>query len=98
MGLPVSEMLARVDSRELTEWAEYYKRHPKGDDLVCAQIALLITVVANMMRGKNDKPYEMGQFYMPELLKPKIPETPAQLAKRFRNYTIGVGGKVITRG
>jgi len=62
LGLPVAELLERVDSRELGEWAAYYAIEPWGEAPNYWRNGLLCSMVANAMRGKDQRPFEVSDF------------------------------------
>jgi len=71
--MTVREMLARIDSKELSEWMAYYELNPFGtvrDDL---QAGIVASTIANVNRGKNDKSFTPSDF-MPYMEKPQQSE------------------------
>ena len=71
--MTVRELLARIDSRELSEWMAYYELNPFGsvrDDL---QAGIIASTIANVNRGKNDKSFAPSDF-MPYMEKPQQSE------------------------
>lgn len=71
--MTVRELLARIDSRELSEWMAYYEVNPFGsvrDDL---QAGIVASTIANVNRGKNDKSFTPSDF-MPYMDKPEQSE------------------------
>jgi len=71
--MTVRELLARIDSRELSEWMAYYELNPFGsvrDDL---QAGIVASTIANVNRGKNDKSFTPSDF-MPYMDKPQQSE------------------------
>ena len=71
--MTVRELLARIDSRELSEWMAYYEVNPFGsvrDDL---QAGIVASTIANVNRGKNDKSFTPSDF-MPYMEKPQQSE------------------------
>lgn len=68
--MTVRELLARIDSKELSEWMAYYEVNPFGsvrDDL---QAGIVASTIANVNRGKNDKSFTPSDF-MPYMDKPQ---------------------------
>jgi hypothetical protein len=65
MGMPVSELLSRTDSHELTEWMAYEQIDPFGEWRADWRAAMLASVMANIWRGKNTKATTPDDF-MPE--------------------------------
>ena len=71
--MTVRELLARIDSKELSEWMAYYELNPFGtvrDDL---QAGIIASTIANVNRGKNDKSFTPSDF-MPYMDKPEQSE------------------------
>ena len=71
--MTVRELLARIDSKELSEWMAYYEVNPFGsvrDDL---QAGIVASTIANVNRGKNDKSFTPSDF-MPYMDKPQQSE------------------------
>jgi hypothetical protein len=61
--MTVREMLARMDSVELTEWMAYEKiSGPLGGLRGDVQTALLAQTMANVNRGKSARPYKLSDF------------------------------------
>jgi len=55
--------LARIGARELTEWQAYEQvAGPLGDARVDVLFAQLMSVIANVNRGKSQRPYRAEQF------------------------------------
>lgn len=75
--MTVRELLARIDSRELSEWMAYYELNPFGtvrDDL---QAGIIASTIANVNRGKSDKPFAPADF-MPYTDRPQQTEADMQ--------------------
>lgn len=53
--MPVDEMLARMDARELDRWAAYERLEPFGDWTVMQMVAQLTALIANVLKGKGGK-------------------------------------------
>lgn len=61
--MTVGEMLARVDSRELTEWEAYERvAGPVGDERLDHLFAMLQATIGNVNRSKKQKAYEPEAF------------------------------------
>lgn len=59
----MGELLARVDSRELTEWEAYERvAGPVGDERLDYLFAMLQATIANVNRSKKQKAYEAAAF------------------------------------
>ena len=77
LGMTVRELLARIDSHELSEWIEYYKTDPFGNALSDLQSGIIAATIANVNRGKNTQSYQPSDF-MPLQEKPKQEESDMQ--------------------
>lgn len=88
-------MLARVSSRELTEWAEYYKREPFGEEW--KQTAYICTQISNgTLKKEGGGSFKTEDFYPIAIVR----ETPRQsddyVEAMFNRAA--VGAKPITTG
>jgi len=70
MGVPVRELLARVDSRELAEWRAYERLEPFGEWRADYRAAIVASVMANAFRGKESRAFTPEDF-MPKFGEPK---------------------------
>lgn len=64
--MTVAEMLERMDAAELSEWAAYYRLEPWGEAPQYWRSGLLCSMVANALRGKDQRAFEVGDF-IPEI-------------------------------
>ena len=71
--MTVRELLARIDSRELSEWMAYYELNPFGSVRNDLQAGIVASTIANVNRGKNDKSFTPSDF-MPYMEKPQQSE------------------------
>ena len=60
--MTVKEMLSRMDSRELAEWAAYYSVEPFGEERDDLRAGIVASVIANVNRGKSSKAYSPQDF------------------------------------
>ncbi len=91
-------MLARISSRELTEWEAYEViAGPIGDDRLDHLFAMLQAVIANGNRGKRQRPFEIKQF-LPQWGRAKqrsdAPMDGYQLLDRIKKINRQMGGGV----
>jgi hypothetical protein len=65
--MTVRELLAKIDSRELTEWAAYYSLEPWGAEVEDWRAGMIASTIANVNRDpkKQRKPYTPKDF-MPQ--------------------------------
>ncbi|WP_289009514.1 DUF4035 domain-containing protein [uncultured Thermomonospora sp.] len=63
--MPVSELLARMPSAELTEWMAYERiTGPLGGERGDIQAALISTVIANSLAGKKGRRAKLRDFLL----------------------------------
>ena len=60
----MGELLARISSRELTEWIAYANVEPFGEDRADIRAALIAAVIAETVRDKKKrrKPFTPAEF------------------------------------
>lgn len=65
--MTVRELLARTDSRELSEWMAYFSMEPWGTEIEDWRAGMIASVIANANRDekKRRKPFEPKDF-MPQ--------------------------------
>lgn len=63
--MTVSELLARISSKELTEWMAFYRLEPFGSDTQYLGPAINTAMLANIHKKKGAKSAEVGDF-MPD--------------------------------
>lgn len=84
--MTVRELLARVDSRELSEWMAYYRLEPWGTQVEDLRTGIVSATVANANRDpkKQRKPYSPKDF-MPQWDKPgeQSPEEQLEIIKMW---------------
>ena len=85
-------MLARVTSRQLSEWGEYSKLEPFGEERADLRSAIIAATMANLWRGKG-KPAKTEDF-MPKfgVEQPKDPQDLEDM-KRAMQRIAGIVGK-----
>lgn len=87
--MTVAEMLARIDSRELTEWMAYAAIEPFGEERADLRAGIIAATIANANRDpkKQPKPFQPEAF-MP--FREKREPTEDELLAKFR----GMGAPV----
>ncbi len=67
--MTVGELLARVTSRELSEWQAYYKMEPFGQQNDWLRSGTVAATIANVNRDakKRPRPYE-SQDFIPQFI------------------------------
>lgn len=65
--MPVGQLLARISSRELTEWQAFYRLEPFGEERADLRAGIIASTMANTARDPKQrrKPFEPREF-MPE--------------------------------
>ncbi len=89
--MPVAELLRRISSKEVTEWMAFARLEPIGIDAMYIGFASVAVTIANVNRGKNQKPYKLEDF-MPVFGPPKK-QTAEEMIQFAQMMTIGLGGK-----
>ena len=89
--MTVAELLARISSKELTEWMAFSQKEPFGADADYLGHAITASTIANVNRKKGDKPYEASQF-MPKFEKKKT-QSVDQMIQVASMFTIATGGE-----
>ena len=60
--MTVRELLSRIDSKELTEWAAFYSIDPFGNVRSDIQSGIVASTIANCNRTKNSKTFKPIDF------------------------------------
>lgn len=60
--MTVAEMLQRISSAEITEWAAYYMLEPFGEDRADLRSGIIASTVANVNRAEKQEPYTPHDF------------------------------------
>ena len=63
--MTVRELLARIDSRELTEWMAFYELEPWGSEIDDHRAGTIAATIANVNRDpkKKSMPYTWDDFF-----------------------------------
>ena len=91
--MTVAELLSRISNKELMEWQAFESLEPFGYEPEMLGHAITATTIANVNRGKDQKPYKVEEF-MPKL-KYDTEEKPEQTvedtvtAVKLLNITFG---------
>lgn len=79
LGCTVRDLLARIDSEELSEWMAYYQIEPFGEQRADLRNAINSCVMANAWRGKNSRTFKLSDFIPDFLRKPKAQQTEKEM-------------------
>lgn len=93
--MTVQELLARISSRELAEWAAYFKLEPFGEERADVRAALVAATVANTARNpkKRRRPFT-AQDFMPRFeLKQERRQTWQEQLRIVEMFNLALGGK-----
>jgi len=60
--MTVRELLCRIDSRELSEWAAFYSLEPFGYFRSDMQAGIVASTIANCNRTKNSRSFKPMDF------------------------------------
>jgi len=86
--MTVKELLARIDSRELSEWMVYFNLEPWGTEVEDWRAGMVASTIANVNRDekKRKKPFEPKDF-IPQRAKPPVEEqSPEEQAKILKMW------------
>lgn len=85
--MTVQELLARISSRELTEWMEYYQMEPFGQERADLQAGVVASVVANVNRNsKSSKTWNPSDFMLQ--FEPPTPKSPQEIYRKIRDWAM----------
>ena len=92
LGCTVRELLARIDSRELTEWLAYYGLNPWGPERSDLRAGMVASTVANCLTSGSFKPSDFMPKYGPQ--PEPVEQTPEQLRDMAMKITAMLGGAI----
>lgn len=85
------ELLARTDSRELSEWIAFYSLEPWGERFDYLGTGIVAATLANLNRKKGAQPYKPEDF-MPKF-KETRPQTIEEMIQIASLMTAAMGGE-----
>ncbi len=91
--MTVAEMLSRMSSYELSEWQAFEKLEPFGSEAGYVGHAIVAKTIADVNRGKDQKPYELSDFMPRYEEEEKESQTETEMMQIAVTTTIGLGGK-----
>ena len=87
MGKSVKQLLAEMDSAELTEWMAYEQVEPFGEWRADLRAGIIASTIANALRGRGSRPLTpedfMPQFAPRAAQEMSVDETIAAFAAAF---------------
>lgn len=83
--MTVRELLARIDSRELSEWMAYYQLEPWGTETEDLRTGLVTSAIYNVNRDpkKNRRPFSPEDFVPKRVTEPREEQTWEEQARIF---------------
>ena len=92
--MTVGELLARISSRELTEWALYAEMEPFGETRADLRAGIVASTMANLYQKKGSKALAPADF-MPKFgpKEAKEPRSGADLLQTVEMLNAAFGGK-----
>jgi hypothetical protein len=91
--MTVREMLARIDSRELSEWMVAYSLNPWGPERADLRAGMIASTVANCMSENGG--FKASDF-MPQFGPPEE-KTSEQLKDTMMRFTGMMGGEFVKK-
>lgn len=97
--MTVEELLARIDSAELTEWAAYERiEGPLGPARGDIQAAVVAKTLADVNRGKNQQPHNLTDFIPTwDQDRPAQHQDADEQLAMVRQWMSSVGGRIRQR-
>ena len=62
--MSVGQAQRQIDSREFAEWMARERQEPRGRERGDIQAALIASVIANVNRGKRQRPFKLKDFLL----------------------------------
>ena len=88
----MAELLARISSRELAEWMQYYELEPFGEERADLRAAIVATTIANSNRRKGKRAFKPADF-MPRFEKKEEAQSWEQQLAIVEALNSALGGK-----
>ena len=92
--MTVGELLARISSRELSEWLAFYKVEPFGEKRADLRAAVVAAAVANTARDpkKRKKPFTPADF-MPRFERKRERQSWEEQLRMVEMFNVALGGR-----
>ncbi len=93
--MTVRELLAKIDSRELSEWAAYYRLEPWGTEVDDYRSGVVASTIANVNRDPKQRrqPFAPEDF-VPKREQPKKEEqSPDDIRRIVEMWHVALGGR-----
>jgi hypothetical protein len=86
LGMTVAELETRMSHDELVGWMAYSQIEPFGPEMQTYRAGLIASVIANVNRGKNQKPFT-PQDFMPKTERQHRREISAEVKSIFAGFS-----------
>lgn len=93
--MTVRELLARIDSRELSEWGAYYRLEPWGTEVDDYRSGVVASTIANVNRDPKQRrqPF-VPEDFVPKREQPKKEEqSPDDIRRIVEMWHVALGGR-----
>lgn len=93
--MTVRELLTRIDSRELTEWAAFFGLEPWGTEVEDWRAGMVASIIANTNRDpkKQKKPFEPKDFMPKREQEPEKEQTPEEQKRILEMWSAVIGAR-----
>lgn len=93
--MTVRELLTRIDSRELTEWAAFFGLEPWGTEVEDWRAGMVASTIANTNRDpkKQKKPFEPKDFMPKREQEPEKEQTPEEQKRILEMWSAVIGAR-----
>lgn len=91
--MTVTELLARISSRELSEWMAYYSVEPWGAERDNLHAGIVASATINVWRGEKDEPVNAQDFMLQFGEDEKQPVSADELYGMFQTWALLNGAK-----
>lgn len=90
--MTVQELLARMSSRELSEWMAYARVEPFGEERADLRSGIVASILANVHRPKGRKPLKPEDFVITGDRAPRKRMSADEMLERVRVINKLMGG------
>lgn len=91
--MTVGELLSRISSRELSEWMEYAKLEPFGEERADLRAGIVAATVANAHRKRGARALRPADFMPRWEAEQGRPQTPEEQIGLAAMITAALGGR-----
>lgn len=93
--MTVRELLARIDSQELSEWQIFFGLEPWGTEVEDWRAGMVAAIIANVNRDekKQKKPFEPKDFMPKREQEPEKEQTPEEQKRILEMWSAVIGAQ-----